>query len=209
MYLYTRRVQLGLGHQQDGMEWAVDICAKVNQITSLDVGLWTTMLSPGVGQLAFGCAVETLGDVEDAAAKLQADPMYVDAIQRGTAMLTGSIEDECAQYLVGDGELPFNPTHIAVVRSALANGHFVDGVAAGIEIAEKAKELGGLPTAFLLSTTGTYGGVGWITSAASLADLEKAEQATNTNPEFASLVDGHSTNYLPAATTQAIWRRIV
>ena len=209
MYLYTRRVQLALGHQLDGMEWAVDVCAKVNQITSLDVGLWTTMLSPGVGQLAFGCAVETLSDVEDAAAKLLADPMYQDAIGRGTAMLTGSVDDETAQYLVGDGELPFNPTHIAVVRSALANGRFADGVTAGIEIAEKAKELSGLPTAFLLSSTGTYGGVGWITSASSLADLEKAEQSINANPEFVTLVDGHSTCYLPAATTQAIWRRIV
>jgi hypothetical protein len=209
MYLYTRRVQLGLGHQADGMEWAIDITAKVNQITSLDVGLWTTMLSPGVGQLAFGCAVETLSDIEDAEAKLLADPMYLDAVQRGTAMITGSVDDESAQYLVGDGELPFNPTHIVVVRSALANGCFADGVTAGIEIAEKAKELSGLPTAFLLSSTGTYGGVGWITSAASLADLEKAEQSINANPEFVTLVDRHSTNYLPGATTQAIWRRIV
>jgi hypothetical protein len=209
MYLYTRRVQLALGHQQDGMEWAVDICAKVNQITSLDVGLWTTMLSPGVGQLAFGCAVETLRDIEDAEAKLLADPMYLDAVQRGASLITGPVDDETAQYLVGDGALPFNPTHIAVVRSALANGRFADGVTAGIEIAEKAKELSGLPTAFLLSTTGTYGGVGWITSAASLADLEKAEQSINANPDFVTMVDRHSTNYLPATTTQAIWRRIV
>lgn len=209
MYLYTRRVQLGLGHQQDGMEWAVDITAKVNQITSLNVGLWGTMMSPAVGQLAFGCAVETLADIEDAEAKLLVDPMYLDAVQRGTSLITGAVDDECAQYLVGDGELPFDPTHLAVVRSALANGCFADGVTAGIEIAEKAKALSGLPTAFLLSTTGTYGGVGWITSATSLADLEKGEQTINANPEFVTLVDRHSTNYLPGATTQTLWRRIV
>lgn len=209
MYLYTRRVQLGLGHQQDGMEWAVDITAKVNQMTSLHAGLWAPMLSPGVGQLAFGCAVETLRDIEDAEAKLLADPMYLDAVQRGATLITGSVDDECAQYLVGDGELPFNPTHIAVVRSALANACFANGITAGIEIAEQAKALSGLPTAFLLSTTGTYGGVGWITSAASLADLERAEQAVNATPEFVAMVDRHSTNFLPGATTQSIWRRIV
>jgi hypothetical protein len=209
MYLYTRRVQLGLGHQQDGLEWAVDITGKVNQITSLNVGLWAPMLSPGVSQLAFGCAVERLTDIEEAEAKLMADPMYLDAIQRGATMVTGTVDDECAQYLTGDGELPFNPTHIAVVRSALANGNFAKGVAAGIEIAEKVKELTGAPTAFLLSSTGTYGGVGWITSAASLADLEKNEQTINADPGFVELVDRHSTCYLPAATTQTIWRRIV
>lgn len=209
MYLYTRRVQLAATHQQDGTEWAADIAAKVNQITSLNVGLWGTMLSPAVGQLSFGCAVETLADIEDAEAKLLADPMYLEAVQRGAALITGGVDDECAQFLVGGDEPGFMPSYVAVVRSALANGHFQAGVAGGIEIAERATKISGLPTAFLLSTTGVYGGVGWITSAETLAALEKAEQAINADPGFIGLVDGHSGSYLPGATTQTIWRRIV
>jgi len=209
MYLFTRMTRLSAGHLLDGMEWAVGITEKVNQVTSLHVGLWTATMSPGIGTLSWGAAVQTLTDLEDAEAKLLVDPMYLDAAQRGSEVTNGAIDDEVAQFLVGGTDPAYNPSHVAVVRSQLANGNFQRGVAAGIEIAQKAAELSGLPTSFLLSTTGTYGGCGWITGATSLHELEQGEQASNMNPDFAALVDSVSTCFLPGVTTQAIWRRIV
>jgi hypothetical protein len=209
MYLFTRATRLAPAHMVDGIEWAVGVTEKVNQVTSLNVGLWASTLSPAVGALGWGCAVEHLSDLEDAEAKLMADTMYLDAVQRGATITNGQLDDETAQYLVGGGDLGFNPSYVAVVRSQLSNGNIQRGIAAGIEIAQKAQELGGLPTAFLVSSTGAYGGVGWITSARTLQELQDGENAANMNPDFMNLVDGSAECFLPGVTTQVIFRRIV
>jgi hypothetical protein len=209
MYLFTRRTRLAPKHQLDGIEWAAAIAEKVNQVTALDVGVWTPVMSPGLGTLSFGCAVETLTDLENAEAKLMADPIYLDLATKGAEMSTGQLDDMVAQYLVGGGDLGFAPTHVAVVQSQLANGSLQRGIAAGVAIAEKATQIGGLSTAFLVGTTGVYGGIAWMTAAPTLADLERTEQTVNTNPEFLELVDSSSECYLGGVTTQEIWRRIV
>jgi hypothetical protein len=209
MYLFTRQAQLALGQQRAGLEWAIAITEKVNQITALDVGLWSPVLSPGLGTMSWGAAVESLGDLEDADAKLMADPMYLDALERGAAFLTGTADDQVAQFLVNP-DSDANATHVAVVQSRLANGAFARGVETGIAIAEKATAIGGQPTAFLLATTGDYAGCAWITSAPSIRALEAAEQKVNADPGFISFLDQEAgTCFVEGITTQSIWRRIV
>ena len=209
MYLFTRQTRLAPAHMRDGIGWAVEITEKVNAIVSLDVGLWTTMLSTGLGTLSWGATVESLGDLEDADAKLQVDPIIADLQQRGAELTLGGLDDQVAQYITGGTALDFEPNVVGVVQSRVANGRFQDGIAAGIEIAENATRLGGLPTSFLLSSTGEYGGCAWITAAPSLRDLERGEQTVNGDASFVALVDDKSTCYVEGVTTQSIWRRIV
>ena len=210
MYLFTRRTRLAPEHAIDGMEWAATIAEKVNQITSLDVGVWTPMLSPGIATLSFGAAVESLTDLEDAQAKTMVDSMFLDLAKQGAQITVGGLDDQVAQFIVGGGEGPATPpSYVAVVESRITNGRFGSGVAAGAEIAQKATELGGIPTSFLLATTGTYGGVAWISAAATLKELEEGEAAVNANPDFVRLVDQRSENFVDGITTQSIWRRLV
>ena len=209
MYLFTRQAQLAVGQQRPGLEWAIGITEKVNQITSLDVGLWSPTLSPGLGTLSWGAAVESLGDLEDAEAKLNADPMYLDALERGAAFITGGVDDQVAQFISNPDSDP-NTNHVAVVQSQIANGAFGRGVEVGVAIAEKATEIGGLPTAFLLATTGGYAACAWITSATSLRALEAGEQKVNADPGFVAFLDQEAaTCYVEGITTQSIWRRVV
>ena len=209
MYLFTRQTRLAPEHAIDGIEWAVTIAEKVNQITSLNVGVWTPFVSAGLGTLSFGAAVESLTDLEDAQAKTMVDPTFLDLAKQGAQITTGGLDDRVAQFIVGGTNDGSNPSYVAVVQSQLANGHFAGGVAAGVEIAQKATELSGMTTSFLLSSTGTYGGVAWITGAETLKELEEGEGATNANPDFVALVDRVAVNFLDGITTQAIWRRVV
>lgn len=215
MYLFTRQTRLAPEHAMDGVEWAVTIAEKVNQITALDIGVWTPMFSPGVATLSFGAAVESLTDLEEAQAKLSVDSTFADLSKQGAQITVGGLDDRVAQFVVGgdaagDAEgSGSTPSYVAVVESQLSNGHFGSGIAAGVEITQKATELSGLPTSFLVSTTGTYGGVAWITSASTLQELQDGEATTNANPDFLALVDRLADNFSEGVTTQAIWRRIV
>jgi len=179
-----------------------------DQITSLDVGLWTPVMSPGLGTLSWGCAVETLTDLETGEAKLMADPIYLDQVDRGATFTTGGVDDRVAQFLSMPASDPA-ANHVAVVEAQIANGNFQHGVAVGIQIAELATKTSGLPTAFLLGTTGAYAGCAWLTSATSLKELEDGENAVNANPEFIALLDGEASTAYLAGATQTLWRRII
>ena len=114
------------------------------------------------------------------------------------------------QLVYGDPDPNARPAYAAVVQGQLANGAFRRGIECGIEIAQKATELGGLKTVFGITTTGTYAGVGWITGADSLADLEAAEQKVNSDPTFLELLDEKARDcFLPGVTQQTLWQRIV
>jgi hypothetical protein len=210
MYLFTRQTRLAPGHFRDGMTLAVEITEKVNQITALNVGLWSSVMSPGAGTISWGAAAESLTDLEDANAKMMVDDVLMDMATRSAALTVGGVEDQVAQFLHNPAPADSNPKYVGVVQSALANGSFQRGVEVGIEIAQRGTELSGQPTAFLLGTTGPYGAVAWISSADNLKQLEDGNNAVNMNPDFIKFLDeAASSCYLPGATNQSIWQRIV
>jgi hypothetical protein len=190
--------------------WAVGITEKVNQITSLDVGLWATRFSPASGTLVWSSFVEDLTALETANAKLMVDDTFVAESERGAAFASpDGLDDEVAQLIHGEIDPSRNPKYVAAVRSELAPGGFAKGIEAGVEIAQRATQVSGVPTAFLVATTGKYGGVRWITAAESLEELEQAEQSLNADAGFIQYLDGVAPGvFLPGITTQAIYSRI-
>ena len=210
MYLFTRTGRLRPGNARESIAWAVGVTEKVNQITSLDVGLWTTLVSPGNGTLVWSTFVEDLQSLEDANAKLAVDDIFVSEADRGAQFADGNLDDEVAQLLFGEVDPNQNPKYVVAVRSEMTPGAFGRGVEVGIEIAQRATAIGGVPTSFLHSSTGKYGGVAWISATNTLAELEASEAKVNSDASFIAYVDEvASTAYLPGITTQTIYTRIV
>lgn len=209
MYLFTRTGRIRPGNLRDSMAWAVGVTEKVNQITSLDIGLWTTAMSPGNGSLVWSTFVEDLQSLEDANAKLMVDDIFVSELDRGAQFGEGGVDDEVAQLVAGEVDPNRNPKYVVAVRSELLPGGFGKGVEAGIEIANRATAIGSLPTSFLVSSTGKYGGVAWITAAETLAELQASETKVNTDAGFLAYVDKVApTCFVPGITTQTIYMRL-
>ena len=209
MYLFTRTGRLRPGSSRESVTWAIGVTEKVNQITSLDVGLWTTLMSPGNGTLVWSTFVEDLQSLEDANAKLAVDDIFVSEVDRGAQFADGNIDDEVAQLVFGEVDPSQSPKYVATVRSELAPGGFGSGVAAGIEIAQRATAIGGVPTAFLVSSTGKYGGVAWISATNTLPELQASEEKINSDLDFIAYVDSVADAFVPGITTQTIYTRLV
>jgi hypothetical protein len=211
MYLFSRTARLQAGRTRESMAWAVAITEKVNQITSLDIGLWTTVLSPGVGTLSWSTVVENLTQLEDAEAKLMVDDGYLDLLDQGAQFSSAdAVDDIVGQIVSGELDPSRQPTHAAVVEAELMPGGFAKGIEVGIEIADRATKLSGLQTVFMIASTGTYGGVAWLTTASSLDELERGELATNGDPEFIHYIDEVASKvYQAQGTMQTLFRRIV
>ena len=210
MYLFTRKGRVRPGNTRGAMTWALEITEKVNQITGLDVELWTTQLSPANGTLVWSTVVEDLTQLDDANAKLMVDNLFVDLVDQGATFGgDAGVDDEIAQVIHTAGDAAARPDWVAVVRSQFAPGCIASGVEIGVQIAELATKIGGAPTTFLMSTTGQYGAVTWITGTPTLAELQRGEESVNADPGFIALIDEHASKvFVPAATTQAIFSRL-
>lgn len=210
MYLYTRRTRIANGKPREGMEWAANVAVKVREVTGIECSLWRSVMSPAAGTIAFNAVLETLSDIEAADTKLNADDIFMATALEGANYTDGSLDDTVIQLLNAEPDPNARPSYAAVVQGQLANGSFRTGIECGLEIAQRATELGGLKTVFGVTTTGTYAGVGWITGAESLAELEAAEQKVNADPSFLELLDEKASScFLPGVTTQTLWQRIV
>lgn len=212
MYLFTRRARIGTEKLADALQWAVTITEKVNQISQTPVSLYSTIFSPEVGALSWSTIVENLSELETTDAKLMADSGYLDLVSQGTKYQApdGTVDDALSSFVLADRSESGSPAYATVTRATLAPGAFASGIETGVEIAQSAKAIGGLPVSFLVGVTGVYGGVGWITSAQSTDELQAASQRVNANAEFINLLDTKGSKaYLPGSATQVVVRKIV
>ena len=64
-----------------------------------------------------------------------------------------------------------------VTRAICANGSITEAMGLGIEIADTAGRITGIPVMFVTPIVGDYGAVGWISTAEDLAEVEAANAA--------------------------------
>lgn len=74
-----------VGNMPESMAWAAEITQKVNQVADVRFDLWTRVLGPAVGTLAWSTVVADVSEIMKAEEKLMADPGYVDLVERGVA----------------------------------------------------------------------------------------------------------------------------
>lgn len=211
MYLFTRTVRLAPGNLDQAMAWSVRITEKVNQLSETPVALWSTVLSPRVGTLAWTTVVEDLKTLETGEGKLMADGGYLDLVNQGATFSSGdTIDDTVIQLVATEIDTTGTPRpYASVVRSVLAPGAMASGIELGVEIAQQVKKTTGCPCSFGVTATGPYGGVVWITGYDSIEQLQRAEEAITADAGFIGLIDQKASKaYAPGTAEQAIYRRI-
>ena len=212
MYLFSRRAQLSGARLRDAMGWAVAAGERVTQTTGLPIGVWSQVYSPGVGTLVWATFVPDLATLEGATDKLAVDDAYNELGDRAVEfVLPGTVDDSLSVVVHGEPDPNRQIEYVASVRGTIAAGKIAKGMALGVEIAQKAEQITGVPTAFVGDATGNYGGVAWLTGFANVGALEAAEMALNTDESFIDLIDKKASEVysaVPGATTQLIYRRI-
>jgi hypothetical protein len=79
-------------------------------------------------------------------------------------------------------------------------------MAMGVELSDSFARLTGHQPIFGRSVTGSFAGVGWITSFPDLGAVEAADTTTNADAGWQDLIDKASTCYLPGVTTMMLRR---
>jgi len=195
----------------DSMAWATSINKKVTEITGIDIRLWSNVHGPDVGRLTWAGFVPDLRTLEAATDRLQADKKFNEEADRGAKFNDGRFEDGLMQILHGEPNLNMEVNYVGTVRTVCANGHIAQGLKTGVELAEQAEKVTGVPTLFLVGVTGPYGSVGWSSGYESIQAFESAQEALATDGSWIDRVDreaGHAYHDDPSFTVQRLLRRI-
>jgi hypothetical protein len=209
MYLFSRRTRLSEGNGTAGSEWAGKIAAKVKELTGQEIQLWSTVYSPGFGTISWTGWFEDLEALERVGDTLQADPSMEKLANAGTKFTEGGLDDGLVQPIYGTpSDAPAQ--YVGGVVAVAAVGSIERAMAAGIEIAQKAESITGLPTLFGRSLTGPYGELGWLTGYESAAAMEKADAALSGDPSWLTLLDSTGGCFAAdsSATHSTIYRRL-
>lgn len=210
MYLFTRRATLAGGRSRDTYEWSLDITERVHRLTGLDVSLYSQVFCAGVGTTVWSTFVPDLQTLEAGFDKLGVDDGFLEASDKGAAFVKGNIDDSLHQVIYGQPDPTRQVEYVGVVRAVCASGQLARGMEIAVEVAQRAEKLTGHPTLAVADSTGSYGGVGWITPYGNIRDLEAGGQAL-ADPSFVEFLDTNvSAVYLPDPniTAQTIYRRI-
>lgn len=211
MFMFSRSVRLAPGSLRASMEWAHQQTERVNRITSLSVALWQETMSPDTGRMSWSTFVTDLEDLEAADAKLMATDEYLSAVDDGARYLAGPATDQLVHLVHGAPDPESGATYATIVQASAASGAAVRSIEVGVRLAERASAITGHPVLFGRALTGTYGGVGWITPTATLAELQAAQEALAADPSWARMIDDEAAGAYaeePAMTTQRIYRRL-
>ena len=209
-YLFSRSARLAPGNIPAAMAWAVQMTEKVNAIAETRVSLWSTVMSPELGQLSWTTVVDDLAVLTATDEKLMADSGYHDLAAQGAEFDSGNgIQDGLVRYVHADRDGIATAQYATLVRAVLAPGSSVKGIELGVRLAQQAKAITGRPTSFGASQTGVYGEVGWIALYDSIDQVQAAGEALSADASFSKLLDERASKaYLAGRSTQTISRKI-
>jgi hypothetical protein len=191
------------------VEWAGQIAAKVQELTGQEIQLWSTVYSAGYGTISWTGWFEDLEALEKVGDTLAADPSMEKLSNAGAKFTEGGLDDGLIQPIYGTpSDAPIK--YVGGVQAVAAAGNIERAMAAGIEIAQKAEKVTGLPSLFGRSVTGPYGLVGWLTGYESAAAMERADAALAGDSGWLKLIDSTEGCFTTDAsvTQSTIYRRL-
>ena len=188
--------------------FVAEVTDKARRESGLDIHAWMSTMSPDLGTVVWATMAEDLVHLEQANDKLGASESFLDLTERGAELFAGPLSDGLSQVVSGevDPAAPV-PSYATSARAVAANGHLRAAIEGGVEIAEAATRITGVPTMFAVSSTGPYGGCAWNSGFSDIGQLEQAEAALMADAGWIDLIDRCGPNYAPGAS-QAIYRLV-
>lgn len=194
MYLLARQVNLrGL----DSQKWAVEIGAAAAAGLGNEVGVWATVLSPGVGTVTWTSSWEDLSALEKGFASLSTNAKYLELAAQGAEFVNGPIDDALYETVYEGSAPATDATYAGTVTAVCAPGNYARGMMGGVEIAQAAEKVSGVSTGFLAGQTGSYGSVLWLAGYKDIAAYEAAQHALAADTTFIGLIDSTTGAYQP------------
>jgi hypothetical protein len=205
MYLFARSRRVNPAQARAAFTVAVEGGGRAAEIIGRPVFTWASVLSANLGTVLWTARFDHLEEIMAADDATMADSAFGDFVEQNDSLFSGDTGDTVSQVI-------HNPptgepgAYVSITTAVAAHGSLSEAMAMGVELADTASRITGLPPMFVAAVTGPYGGFGWLTSAPDLGAIEAAEGALAGNEEWLKLVDRAGHAYQPGVTTSILRR---
>ncbi len=208
MQLFSRQLQLS-GPLAEIAAYAADMRAHVSAVAGREIALWSTMFGAPLGTMTYAVRVEGVADFQAMSARIQADADYHDKVAKGADYVVGNAEDRLLQPLNAEMGDPPPVGSMALVTSAvMAAGAYDKAIAWGIDMAQHAMSVTGVPTLFLAEQYGSFGSVGWIAVTADGAAVDAASAALNGDADYFKKLGAAGDLFVPGSGHRILSTRV-
>lgn len=208
MYLYARTITAKRERALDAATFATDIAETVGKVSGLEVRAWSPIYGAPLTELTWTTRVASHAEMGAASEKLLADPGYLEQIGAAADLFESSAEDMIADMVAMAGDGGHTGDYASLVRAQCAGGKVGEAMAWGVDILNHVSGITGRDAIFTRSLYGAWGGVGWITLASSLEEVDAAEAAMGADTSYIGKIDSAGDLFVPGATTSRLVRRI-
>lgn len=206
MYIVGRSRRINQAKGRAAVAAAVEAGSRASEILGMPIFVWSSIFSADGPAVSWTARVEHLADAVAIDDNLFADEGFAQWAEDNDGLYVGPTSDVISQVVHG---APTGPPkgYVQVTRAICANGSITEAMGLGIEIADAAARITGIPVMFVTPVVGDYGAVGWISTADDLAEVEAANAALSSDDDFLKLVDRAGHAFTPG-TSSVMMRRI-
>ena len=208
MNLFSRTVVLQ-GSIADTTAAAADLRAYVSDKLGNEVGLWGAMLGAPLGSMSFTATVDGLAGAAAMNEILMADEGYhakADTMRQYMVAPAETVMMSLIHGELGEGRPPVGA--VATVTTAVAAGAFDQAAGWGVELAQLAESVTGMPVMFGNGLAGTFGEFAWIGITADAAAADAANEALLGNADYIAKISGATELFVPGAAHRIITTRV-
>lgn len=207
MYLFSRIRTADPAHIAEAQAWAAEVAAHATKAVGVVVTPWTCVYGLPAGTLSWSGRVESHAEMGALQEKLALDTGYAKLLAKAATLFTGAADDALVEFVAAAGK-PGPGRYATVVRAECAGGHVADAMGWGVDVMNHVAKLTGLSTSMVRSLYGKWGGVGWITVADSLADIDNAQKAIAADTGYVERLDMAGDFFVPGSATTVLLRNL-
>jgi hypothetical protein len=211
MYLFTRSVTM-VGAPARTLEYVMRTTEIVKETIDLDVALWANVFGRPVGTFSWNTMVDGRAALGAATAGLAGNPAYHEQLERGQEFAGATPPDDVLRQLVHPTELTGEGAPVGSFAEAIsavpAPGQIASAMAWGVEVANMATSITGVPVSFWSDSYGTFGQVTWLIVYADAAAVDTANDKLSASAEYMSAVDGAGPLFVAASGDRGLFTRI-
>lgn len=208
MDLFSRRVMTA-GPPADVLAYAVDMRNYVAEKTGQDIGLWSAGFGAPVGAMAYTMRVDGVAGLQAITSSFVEDPEYHAKLAKGRDFIAAPSEDSLAHPIHGgDGDPPPVGSVAMVTTAVIGNGAYAQAIQWGVEMAQHAESVTGMPTAFMMSAFGTFGQVSWIGISPDAAAVDAAGEKLNSDADYINKLGAVGDLFVPGSGHRSLLTRV-
>ena len=171
MHIFNRRTVAALGKQLEATASAVEIAAKVAQISGREISVFSARFGAPLGSIMWSTRVDSMADVQAMTDKLMADGSYLDDVAAMNGLFMTPAEDGLSRVITDPIDGP-PAKYYGVTRASMVGGKFNQAMEFGVGVSQYMASALGTDVSFVKAGYGGFADVAWLTAFNTIAEID-------------------------------------